>query len=111
VASALLFGAMHLNPWQALAAFISGLFYGWLYMRYRTIWMCMFFHGYTNVPASFMPFPVKYLENEHTHALLVMHPLWFDILGILLFLGGLGLIMVMSGEQRVMGNNEKLYEN
>jgi hypothetical protein len=71
----------------------------------------MFFHGYTNVLAYFMPFPVKYLENEHTYALLVTHPLWFDILGVLLFLGGLGLTMVVSRERGAMGNNEKLYEN
>jgi membrane protease YdiL (CAAX protease family) len=75
--SALLFGLAHLNPWQALTAFIAGLFLGWIYMKYKTIWLCIFFHAYNNVLASFMPFPG-------------MQPL-LVILGALMFLAGWGL--------------------
>jgi membrane protease YdiL (CAAX protease family) len=75
--SALLFGIMHLNPWQALTACIAGLFLGWIYLKYKTIWLCIFFHAYNNVLASFMPFPG-------------MRPL-LVILGALMFLTGWGL--------------------
>jgi membrane protease YdiL (CAAX protease family) len=80
---ALLFGAMHLNPWQALTAFIAGLFLGWIYMRFKTIWPCIFFHAYSNVLASFMVFPA-------------IHPLLFVMLGALLFLAGWGLTASVS---------------
>jgi membrane protease YdiL (CAAX protease family) len=83
-ASALLFGLMHLNPWQTLTAFISGLFYGWIYITYRTIWPCIFFHAYNNVLASFMVIPAA-------HSLLLI------ALGAALFLGGWGLSMAVSG--------------
>ena len=31
--SAIFFGAMHLNPWQAIPAFFGGLFIGWIYYK------------------------------------------------------------------------------
>jgi hypothetical protein len=37
---------------------------------------------------------------------LVMHPLWFDIMGAALFLCGWGLTVIMSREQAV-GREEK----
>jgi membrane protease YdiL (CAAX protease family) len=91
--SALLFGLMHLNPWQALTASISGLFYGWIYMKYKTIWLCIFFHAYNNMLASFMLLPA-------------IHPLPFVALGILLFLTGWALTAAMSGEGRTMNNEQ-----
>jgi membrane protease YdiL (CAAX protease family) len=86
-ASALLFGLVHLNPWQALTAFIAGLFLGWIYMKYQTIWLCMFFHAYNNVMASFLPLPIT------------QHPLLLVMLGVLMFLTGWGLTAAMSGEE------------
>jgi membrane protease YdiL (CAAX protease family) len=89
--SSLLFGLMHLNPWQALLASVSGLFFGWIYMEFRNIWLCMFVHGYTNILACFVPFPVRYLSNPRTYTVPAVHPLWFDLLGATLFVLGLGL--------------------
>jgi membrane protease YdiL (CAAX protease family) len=83
--SSLLFGLAHLNPWQALTAFIGGLFLGWIYTKYKTIWLCIFFHAYNNVLASFMPLPG-------------IHPLLFVALGVLMFLTGWGLTASISGD-------------
>jgi hypothetical protein len=55
-------------------------------MKYKTIWLCIFFHAYNNVLASFMQLPE-------------MHPLLFVILGVLTFLTGWGLTAAMSGEE------------
>jgi membrane protease YdiL (CAAX protease family) len=95
--SALLFGMMHLNPWQLLGAFLSGLFFGWIYLRFKNIWLCMFMHFDNNILASFMNFPVKILPNQRSYELLVVHPLWFDILGLFLFLTGLGITAATAG--------------
>jgi membrane protease YdiL (CAAX protease family) len=86
--SALLFGLMHINPWQTVHAFISGIFLGWIYRRYKTIWLCMFIHAYNNVLASFMLVPVTVTRNPDNFRVLVFHPLWFDILGLFLFAFG-----------------------
>ncbi|MDR0878336.1 MAG: CPBP family intramembrane metalloprotease [Treponema sp.] len=100
IASALLFGMMHLNPWQFVHASISGLFYGWLYLQYGTIWLGMFMHFYNNILASFMVYPVKILPNERSYSMLVLHPLWFDIMGIMIFFIGLGLTIGIAKTQR-----------
>lgn len=92
--SALLFALMHLNPWQAVHAFVMGLFLGWIYLRFRSLWLCMVIHGYNNILASFMVFPVKVLPNVRDYSILVTQPLWFDILGAVLF--GLGLFLLLA---------------
>jgi membrane protease YdiL (CAAX protease family) len=98
--SSLLFGLMHLNPWQGLCATVSGLFFGWIYMEFKTIWLCMFFHGYNNLLALFFSFPVQYLSNRRTYAVLVMHPIWLDVCGAALFVLGLGLTRGISRLQQ-----------
>lgn len=46
--SAVLFAIFHLNPWQGIGAFCIGLFLGWLYVKTRDIWLCIFIHFFTN---------------------------------------------------------------
>lgn len=48
IISAAIFGVMHLNPWQALPAFIMGLFFGWLYWRTHNLWLTILMHLLTN---------------------------------------------------------------
>jgi membrane protease YdiL (CAAX protease family) len=77
--SAALFGIMHINPWQMINSFFGGIFYGWVYWRYRSIWLCMFMHAYHNIHARFFSLPFK-TGN------LLQNPIWFDILGFLFWL-------------------------
>jgi membrane protease YdiL (CAAX protease family) len=100
VVSSLLFGLMHLNPWQGLLAAVGGLFFGWIYLEFKTIWLCMFMHGYNNLLASFVPFPIRYLPNRRTYAVLVMHPLWFDVFGAALLVFGFFLTWEISRHGR-----------
>lgn len=46
--SALMFGIMHLNPWQAIPAFILGVFMGWVYWRTHSLWATIFIHFVNN---------------------------------------------------------------
>jgi membrane protease YdiL (CAAX protease family) len=100
LASSLLFGLMHLNPWQALTASVSGLFFGWIYLEFRSIWLCMFMHGYTNILVSFVPFPVRRLPEPRTYSVPAVHPLWFDIAGAVLFVLGLYAVRRLSQKSR-----------
>jgi len=103
VFSALLFGLMHINPWQAVNAFFGGIFIGWLYWRYRSIWLCMFIHAYYNVIISLLPLPytrtdsLQYIEEWR-------HPIWFILLGAALFVIGLLMVIVLSRKERKAEN-------
>jgi membrane protease YdiL (CAAX protease family) len=103
VLSALLFGLMHINPWQLLNAFIGGLFFGWIYLRFKNIWLCMFMHFYNNVLASFISFPVEILPNRNSYNIWVVHPRWLDILGVCLFLSGLGITVMLARAEKTAG--------
>lgn len=46
--SAFLFAFIHMNPWQAVPAFIMGAFFGWVYYRSHSIWACIFMHFVNN---------------------------------------------------------------
>ncbi|MCL4179371.1 MAG: CPBP family intramembrane metalloprotease [Verrucomicrobia bacterium] len=46
--TALIFGLMHLNPWQFFYAFYLGLWLGWVYARTRSIWPCVAGHAMNN---------------------------------------------------------------
>ncbi|PKO96373.1 MAG: hypothetical protein CVU12_05410 [Bacteroidetes bacterium HGW-Bacteroidetes-7] len=46
--SAIMFGIMHLNPWQAIPAFMLGLLMGWIYYRTHSIWIVILIHLVNN---------------------------------------------------------------
>ncbi|YBU89603.1 MAG: type II CAAX prenyl endopeptidase Rce1 family protein [Candidatus Walczuchella monophlebidarum] len=46
--SALLFGIMHLNPWQIIIAFLFGILRGIIYIGTRSIFICIFLHAIYN---------------------------------------------------------------
>lgn len=46
--SAVVFGAMHMNPWQFPYATALGLAFGWIYWRTRSLWLCVLAHALNN---------------------------------------------------------------
>ena len=46
--SAVIFGVLHLNPWQAVPAFLTGSLMGWLYWKSGSIWVPIFVHFVNN---------------------------------------------------------------
>jgi membrane protease YdiL (CAAX protease family) len=46
--SAVIFGVIHLNPWQFVPAFIIGLFIGWIYWKTKSVWPGVFIHFINN---------------------------------------------------------------
>lgn len=47
--SAALFAIIHLNPWQAIGAFIIGVYIGWVYWKTRSILPGIFIHFLNNL--------------------------------------------------------------
>jgi hypothetical protein len=58
IGSAVLFGAVHLNPWQFVPAFGMGLVGGWLVVRTRSLWPAVVFHMSYNAIAGFALMPL-----------------------------------------------------
>lgn len=46
--SSLLFGLVHLNPWQFVSAMVIGLFAVWIYYRTKNLLLCMLIHFANN---------------------------------------------------------------
>lgn len=51
---ALAFGIIHANLVQGTYAFFLGLVLGYIYGKYRNIWVCMLLHGAVNCSANFI---------------------------------------------------------
>ncbi|NHB67279.1 CPBP family intramembrane glutamic endopeptidase [Perlabentimonas gracilis] len=52
VASSVLFGVVHLNPWQFISALILGIFIGWIYYRTRSTSLAIIIHAFNNFTAT-----------------------------------------------------------
>jgi membrane protease YdiL (CAAX protease family) len=86
----LFFAVMHLNPWQVPAAVGFGLLCGWVFLRTRSLSLCILLHLLNNAAALLvgrLPWRVAGLNDESGRAELL--PWWFVAGGtVLLVLGG-----------------------
>jgi hypothetical protein len=93
--TALLFGAMHLNPWQLVSAAIFGVLAGWLMARTGSLIPCVWAHMLGNSAVTLLPrAPVEIPGfNTPVTAVAVMQPWWFDLTGVMLLAAGLAWIV------------------
>lgn len=91
--TALLFGAIHLNPWQFLGASILGLAFGWWTVRTRSIIPAVLGHALNNgmvvVAADVLNVEIQgfnaWEEGAQAH-----QPWWFTLAGVMLLVVGAG---------------------
>lgn len=83
--SSLLFGFGHVNPWQFIAAFVIGVFSGWVYYKTRSVMPSIIIHGAANLCG----FSVR-LFFADTHS--VFDATLFDIYG-----GVMNLVAIVAG--------------
>jgi len=95
LASALLFAAFHLNPWQFLGAATAGVVFGWWRTATGSLVPGLVCHALNNA----MPLAVATLFGWRIRGytggpsgVVAFQPLWFDALGIVLTAGGLWLV-------------------
>ena len=84
----LLFGAVHVNPWQFISATCLGLIFGWLYVRTGRILLAIFAHAFSNgifVAVTAVSFEVPGLTTEHEPGHVVFQPWWLDVSGAAAF--------------------------
>lgn len=65
--SAFFFAIIHLNPWQAIGAFIAGTFIGWVYWRTHSLVACIFIHAVNNGTAYFLQLLNPHMPADSTY--------------------------------------------
>ncbi|MBI9099166.1 MAG: CPBP family intramembrane metalloprotease [Spirochaetaceae bacterium] len=84
--SSLLFGLVHLNPWQFLTAFLLGLIFGWIAVKTESIILPILGHTLNNLMALIS---VRYFAMEiNPPDQFELQPFWLDLTGILLCILG-----------------------
>ena len=71
ILSALFFAVIHLNPWQAIPAFLLGCLFGYVYYKTGSLKLTMLMH-FTNNTFALVIGHIDSLENAET---------WMDVLG------------------------------
>jgi len=84
-----LFMIVHLNPWQFPVAAVMGVLTGWVYLRSRSLLLCVGIHTVQNATALFasaLPFTIQGFNQIGPNAG-GFHPWWLDFaaLGLLAF--------------------------
>jgi membrane protease YdiL (CAAX protease family) len=102
IISALLFGVIHLNPWQFISAFIIGIFSAIICMRTRSILLSIYIHMFNNITAIVILkykdiIPIKGSNTAYWEK--VFQPIWFDIIGIIIT--GIGIILLIKCLKRL----------
>lgn len=94
VVSALLFGIIHLNPWQFLTAFIIGLFSAWIYISTNSILLSIYIHLFNNV---LVVIAIRFQKIDITAV--EFQPIWLNLAGLSIFV--LGIILLKKGFAKV----------
>jgi membrane protease YdiL (CAAX protease family) len=97
IVSSLLFGIVHLNPWQFVSAFIIGMASAWVCLKIKALTLSIYMHLFNNIAAVLLfksrdivlikGFNTGYFEQS-------FQPLWFDALGIVLV--AIGIILFLG---------------
>jgi membrane protease YdiL (CAAX protease family) len=98
--SAVLFGLIHLNPWQLISGISLGLLLGWWFVRTRSLLPCLAGHALANGTLLFatrFPFRIPgFNAGSPLDSTVEFQPLWFDLLGLALLVGGVWLFAAWS---------------
>ncbi len=88
--SALLFAAMHVNPWQFVSAFVAGVLLAWLLIETGSLVPCLFAHALANGTAylaGLLPVEVPGFTGEAGGSV-EFQPFWLNAAGAALAVGG-----------------------
>jgi membrane protease YdiL (CAAX protease family) len=100
--SALLFGIIHMNPWQFVSASAAGIILGWWYVKTDSIVTTIFGHALNNSMGYIVGIIGLSIPGYNTGLDIVKHqPLWFNTLGIILLIVGVVWFVKLFNGRRV----------
>ena len=79
------FGVVHGNWVQGIYAFFIGLVLGYIYGKYRNIWICMFLHGVINFASNFVDYYYELFPEGYEVPVLIFNIVITLILMIVCF--------------------------
>jgi uncharacterized protein len=94
VLSSMLFGLVHMNPWQFVSATALGVLFAWWYARTQSLIPSMIGHALINATVAgcqSLPFKIRGFNEMRSFGSTELQPFWFDALGLLLLVIGLAL--------------------
>lgn len=99
--SALLFGIIHLNPWQFFGAFIIGAFMAYILIKTKSILLCIYMHLFNNAANVIVlkyreAFPIKGFNTSYSDKM--FQPVWFDVAGIVITV--LGVLLLIKANKK-----------
>ena len=105
LASALLFGLLHLNPWQFFGATALGILFAWWFIETRSMLSCFLGHAFANaLPlAATVLLPFEIPGYTSAYGTVQFQPLWFDLVGIVLAVIGIWLLIHQFRKSRDAG--------
>jgi membrane protease YdiL (CAAX protease family) len=102
IISALLFGIIHLNPWQFLGGFIIGLISALICIKTNSILLSVYIHFFNN---ALYTITVKYRNlipikgfNSNFATPVEFQPIWFDAIGVVILIAGI--ILLIKGIEK-----------
>jgi len=97
LASAILFGLFHFNPWQLLGAITVGVLFAWWFVQTGSLIPCLFGHAFSNamplILSGILKLEISGVTTDVTKV--EFQPLWLDILGLLLAGSGIWILARM----------------
>jgi len=102
--SSILFGLVHLNPWQFIAAFSMGVFAGWIYYKTKSVSFAIIIHVVNNLTAFLMGF---FGNSDSSSINRTLVDIYGSILNLVLMLIGAIFIFAISINylRKVFNNN------
>lgn len=82
--SSILFGLVHLNPWQFVTGLFLGCFIGWVYCRTRSLWLPIIIHASNNLWAYSSGFFFDFTSEDKSNSLIDTYGGFFNTILVLL---------------------------
>jgi len=93
VISAIFFAAIHMNPWQALNAFILGMLMGYIYYKTGNLWLTMLVHFLNNGTAVILS-NISGLNESDYWIQILDAPLYWTIIAVSVAIIAAGIILL-----------------
>lgn len=97
--SSFLFALFHVNPFRYINTFIWGVFFGYLFFKTRSLFLCVLTHMLVNILGScfiLLPEIPGFNSRIPSHS---FQPLWLTLTGVTLFCAGLWILVKYFNRQ------------
>lgn len=100
--SSVIFGVIHGNVYQFVLAIVIGIFFGWMFVKTRSLLLCILAHAFFNalnfISADLLKLQIPGYTVEG------FQPLWFTLVGVTLTFIGLAFLMAKTSDMVPMSS-------